>query len=355
MGNQKSILIVDDEPNNFDVIEILLFKENYALNYASTGHEALEQIQHHPPDVILLDVMMPDMDGIEVCRRIRKNVDWRHIPIIVVTALNSKEDLAQCLAAGADDFISKPVSGVEIRARVRSMLRIRQQYTDLQESLQLREDLANMIVHDLRNPLTSITLTCDLLRLIETSGKTLEKVEQISIAGQQLQTLVDSLLTTAKLQSGKLVPNLTENDLHEIGVSVLSDFSAIAAQKNIQLLHHFPEPGGCALLDAILFRRILDNLLSNAIKFSPSNSQVTLHLEYPAGKQVRVQVSDRGPGVSKEFKQSIFEKYEIGGLIKGASQTGLGLAFCKLAVESHQGQITVAENSPTGSVFTVEI
>lgn len=355
MEGQKSILVVDDEANNFDVIEILLFREDYQLNYAVSGHEALIQLEKNQPDVILLDVMMPDMDGIELCRRIRANPDWQHIPIIMVTALNSKEDLSQCLAAGADDFISKPVNGVEIRARIRSMLRIKQQYDDLQALLEIREDMANMVVHDLRNPLASILLACSVMRVVKSPEKLFEKINQIEIAGQRLQSMVDSLLLMAKLQSGKLVLNRTEADLHLLGTAVVSDFAAVAAQKKIQLVGHFPELGGSAWLDTAVFRRILDNLLSNAIKFSPSQSQVTLRLEYLPGKQARVQVCDAGLGVSEEFRQSIFEKYEIGSLIKGVSQTGLGLAFCRMAVEAHDGQITIQENQPVGSIFTVEI
>jgi diguanylate cyclase (GGDEF)-like protein len=133
--NNQSILIVDDEPRNFDVIESLLNEYDYELNYASSGQEALESLEILEIDLILLDVMMPDMDGIEVCERIKAIPKYRPIPIIMVTALTTKEDLAQCLNAGADDFISKPLNALELRARVQSMLRIKQQYDALQISL----------------------------------------------------------------------------------------------------------------------------------------------------------------------------------------------------------------------------
>ena len=133
--NNQSILIVDDEPRNFDVIEALLNEYDYELNYASSGQEALESLEILEIDLILLDVMMPDMDGVEVCERIKSIPKYRPIPIIMVTALTAKEDLAQCLNAGADDFISKPLNPLELRARVQSMLRIKQQYDALQISL----------------------------------------------------------------------------------------------------------------------------------------------------------------------------------------------------------------------------
>jgi len=126
-----SILVVDDEPNNFDVIETLLGNQDYQLHYAANGQEAIASLHLFKPDVILLDVMMPKIDGIKVCQRIKAIPKWTSVPIIMVTSLTEKNDLARCLAAGADDFISKPVSGIELTARVRSMVRIHQQYQQL--------------------------------------------------------------------------------------------------------------------------------------------------------------------------------------------------------------------------------
>jgi two-component system, sensor histidine kinase and response regulator len=353
MDTQPSVLVIDDEPDNFDVVETLLDGENYQLHYAPSGKGALDRLHSFQPDVILLDVMMPDLDGIEVCRRIKADPQWQTVPIIMVTALSAKEDLAQCLAMGADDFISKPVNGVELRARVHSMLRIKQQYDSLQDLLKLREDMVNMIVHDLRNPLASIVLSTEILRLAGISPeKQQQKVEEIVSAGQQLQSLINSLLLMAKLESGKMSLNYTEVDLSALCISAVADIEAIAAQKNLTFVSELPEPGGVVQVDAAIFRRVLDNLLSNAIKFSPSNSQVILRAEYlePGAK---VQVVDSGPGVSKDLQQRIFEKYEIGTLLPEVSQIGLGLAFCKMAIEAHHGFITGEDNHPQGSVFTV--
>lgn len=147
MDYQASVLVVDDEPDNFDVIETLLSREQYYLNYASNGLKLFDRLHSAHPDVILLDVMMPDVDGIEVCRQIKANAQWQHIPIIMVTALTAKEDLARCLDAGADDFISKPVNGVELRARVRSMLRISKQHRNIQNLCQQLQQ-ANQILED---------------------------------------------------------------------------------------------------------------------------------------------------------------------------------------------------------------
>lgn len=140
MTMQASILVVDDQPENFDVIEVLLQGQNYDLNYASNGRRAIERLDHYSPDVILLDVMMPEMDGLEVCRYLRSHPQWRMIPIIMVTALTAKEDVAKCLDAGADDFISKPLERMELQSRIRSMLRISFQYREIQQlCVQLQE------------------------------------------------------------------------------------------------------------------------------------------------------------------------------------------------------------------------
>lgn len=355
MAKQASILVVDDDLNNFKVIEILLLRDGYALDYAANGSEALNYLVDNQPDLILLDVMMPEVNGIEVCRQVKQSPCWKHIPIIMVTALNEKEDLSRCIEAGADDFVGKPVNGIELRARVRSMLRIKRQYDALQSTLQLQEDMSNMIVHDLRNPLTTILLASSILQAGELQPKQRRKAEQITIAGQQLQALIDSLLLMAKLESGNLVLDRIETDVCKIAALVISDFEAIAAQKNIELISQLSEPTGTVWVDVPVFRRVLDNLLSNAIKFSPSSSQVTLRIDYPPQLQVRIQVRDSGPGVSEELRQSIFEKYEIGQLVKEVPQTGLGLAFCKMAIAAHDGKIFVENDELKGAVFTIEL
>ncbi|WP_310423159.1 response regulator [Chamaesiphon sp. VAR_48_metabat_135_sub] len=152
--SEYSILVVDDEPDNFDVIEILLTSENYKLHYANSGEAAIAALDKFQPDVILLDLMMPGIDGIEVCKRINLMSEWSAVPIIMVTALTSREDLARCLAAGADDFVNKPVNGLELRARVNSMLRIKKQHDRIQSFSKLQRNN----IHSLSNNLNEIRL-----------------------------------------------------------------------------------------------------------------------------------------------------------------------------------------------------
>lgn len=360
-----SILVVDDEPDNFDVIEALLSvgsdtdesspDPGYQLQYASSGTAALDSLEMFQPDLILLDVMMPGIDGIEVCRRIKAMPQWQPVPIIMITALTAKDDLARCLKSGADDFISKPVNGMELRARVHSMLRIKQQYDDLQALLQSREDMVKMIVHDLRNPLTNILLGVGLLR----SGKYPEdrvsgKLAQMQSAAQKLQLLIDDLLKIALIESGKVCLNCKDVDLYDIVKSAISNFTPIATQKDQTLVWDLPnEPERIVSVDPAMIHRTLDNLLSNAIKFSPHNSEIGIAVEFLTTGEYKIQVSDAGPGVPEELREKIFEKYEVGTVMSAVSQIGLGLAFCKMVVEAHNGKISVRDNGSIGSVFEI--
>lgn len=354
--NLPSVLVIDDEPDNFDVIETLLSDRDYQLYYAASGQEALSTLNTFDPNLILLDVMMPEMDGIEVCQRIKTMPQWQSVPIIMVTALTAKEDLAHCLKSGADDFISKPVNGIELRARVHSMLRIKQQYDDLQALLKLREDMVNMVVHDLRNPLTDILFGLGLLERLNLSPeKQREKISKMQFSCQKLQLLIDDMLLMAKVQSGKLHLNQTETDLCTLIPSILSGFEAIAAQKKLELISKLPELGRNINVDVAMFRRVLDNLISNAIKFSPPDGQIIIYADYLEPDGARIQVADSGLGIPNALRQKIFEKYEIGTLMQDVSQIGLGLAFCKMVIHAHDGEISVKSNQPTGAIFEITL
>jgi signal transduction histidine kinase len=379
MNNKKSVLVVDDEPNGFDLIEAHLYREGYQLIYAPSGIEALNCLNTLMPDVILLDVMMPEMDGMEVCRKIKSTPHWQHIPIVMVTALSSKEDLARSLDAGADDFLSKPISGVELRARVRSMLRIKQQYDTLQTMLSLREDLSSMIVHDLRNPLTKILVSSNFLNESNLDEDDRQSLQLIASAGRQLNSMINDLLIQAKMESGKMILHCVEVDLNHLVREALSEFESVAATKNLQVKSHFLFPSLPISIDANLIRRVIDNLLSNAHKFSPKGGTITLNIKHlqteqavdksemgnikPQGqrllinpypsKRAIIQIADEGVGIQEDLKQRIFEKYEVGKFMPGVTQLGLGLAFCKMVIEAHNGTIIVEDNHPKGTIFTV--
>jgi signal transduction histidine kinase len=300
--------------------------------------------------------MMPDITGLELCRQLKLSPQWSHIPIIMVTALSTKDDLSRCLDTGADDFISKPVNGTELRARIRSMLRIKAQYDYVQSLLDMREDMVNMIVHDLRNPVSSILLTAELLKLPgRIPDNQRKQVERISQAGRSLESMINTLLIMAKLESNKMVLSRTNVNLFSLCTSAITDFETSAASKNLQLIIQAPEVHHPISIDANIVRRVIDNLLSNAIKFSPEDQSIIVQIAYSERGGTTIQVMDSGQGVSEPLRQLIFEKYEIGEFKAGTGQVGLGLAFCKLAIEAHGGTITVQNNHPTGAIFTIVI
>ncbi len=351
-----SLLIVDDEPDNFDVIEALLPSQGYVLHYAPSGETAIAALDMFRPDVILLDVMMPGLDGMQVCERIKAMPQWQFVPIIMVTALTSKEDLAHCLKAGADDFISKPVNGIELRARVHSMLRIKQQRDSLEALLQLREEMVNMVVHDLRNPVTNILFALDILDTMDLPREAQKaKIAQARFSGKQLRLLIDDLLIMAKIEQGRLQLNYTAVDLAGLITSLETSYQLILDQKRLTLITQLPKRVGWIMADAALFYRVLDNLVANAVKFSPKGGKIIVQADVLDRGGTKIQVSDEGPGVSPDLRERIFEKYEVGTLMEGVSQIGLGLAFSKMIVEAHHGEICVRDNTPKGAIFEITL
>lgn len=365
MGKKNIVLIVDDDAMARDVMEGLLFKENYQLDFAENGKQALAYLEEQLPDLILLDVMMPEMDGFTICKQLKASEQWRHIPIILVTALESKEDLARGLEAGADDFLHKPVDDVELKARVRAMLRIKKQYDELQAAMQIREELAHMIVHDMRTPLAAIIGFSSLLQAKETlPPEDLEDIGRIEAHAQRLNSFLNDMLMAAKMEAaGQLVLNRVPVDLNQLIEQVKNSHEIMARLKKIKITTELPLEARQLWVDVSLFHRVLDNLISNALKFSPHESTVMIQLEYlteepdPATRpQFRLQVIDQGPGIPEEYHRRIFDKFEVVALKQqNATQVGLGLSFCKTAVEAHQGCIFVETNEPVGSIFTVEI
>lgn len=344
-------------------MEMLLLREGYELYFAADGYEALAHLDEDEADVILLDVMMPGMDGFELCERLRRNPKWQHVPIILVTALDSKQDLARGLEAGADDFLQKPYNGLELRARVRSMLRIKQRHDELEAALQLRHDLSNMIVHDIRSPLSSIMIYCDLLEG-ELGGQS-ETLDTIRGEANRLSGFLTDMLMMAKMEGGRLMLARSKVDMNELAKATADSFSQMARLKDIDLALDLPKTSHALSVDPSLWRRVLDNLISNALKFSPTRGAVTVRVTYPendpaaalvSAVQVRIQVIDNGPGIPEEHRETVFDKFKIvASKRRDVSQVGLGLTFCKMVVEAHDGRIFVEPNKPRGSVFTIEL
>ena len=363
MNDYPCILIVDDEPIGRETLGEMVMSEDYQLFYASNGFDALAMAAEVALDLILLDVMMPGLNGFEVCRKLKADPMQRHVPVILVTALDDRSDLVRGIDAGADDFLHKPVNSMELRARVRSMLRIKSQYDALQETLYLREKLANMIVHDMRTPLAAILALSELAQLEATDPVQMqEDLETIYSHALRLNIFVNDMLMLAKMRAGELVLNRSMVDIEALVDLVKQSHLVMARLKRIDIAVHWPVLDASEVfIDEALFQRVLDNLLSNALKFSPPGSEVIVQVsmsDVPSTgeNQLKMSVIDRGPGIPPEFRETVFDQYTIVDIKqKDISQIGLGLAFCKMVVEAHGGRIYTESNKPHGAIFTIEL
>lgn len=354
------VCIVDDNVIARETLADLLYPENYELLLIESGLNLLAQIDSLSPDVILLDVMMPELNGFDVCQRLKTHPKWQHVPIILVTALDSKDSLVRGLDAGADEFVSKPVNGSELRARVRSMLRVKQQYDALNAMLQLREDMANMLIHDMRAPLATIALHAGLmLQRQNLATNDLQALQTIQAELRHLESFINDMLLVAKIEHDKLLLKREPCDLVQLIQQLVAQHELLGRLHQIKLNVDMPARPLVLPIDETLFSRMLDNLLANALRFSPTGGTVTVRLgevnEPATGLVRRIQVVDEGAGIPEEERRNVFDKFKIVSLKReGLSQIGLGLALCRMVAEAHGGQIYVTANEPHGAVFTVE-
>ncbi len=345
-----TILIVDDDANSRTLIRDLLGLEGYDVREAASVVEAMEAARASGPDVIITELMTASIDGIELCRSIRAEEGSRGTPIIVVTALDSREDMALALDAGATDFLAKPVNGIEVRARVRAMIRVSRARQTLEQLLALRTDFTNMVIHDLRNPLQVISFSAEILqrKLREPSPPLIRIRSQVS----RLQQLIDDLLVVAKSDAGVLTANLCEIDANELVQLVVEDCLPAAARLEISLLTKI-DVQWPLFVDPALLRRCLENLVLNAIKFSPAKGKVTIDL-LQQQQGLRIDVIDEGRGVPDALRQSLFQPFvTLEQTHPSVKQTGLGLAFCRMVAEAHGGTIAALPSEGTGSVFRI--
>jgi signal transduction histidine kinase len=358
--DRAKILIVDDQEKNIKLLKGMLFSQNYQLFEACNGEEALGLVDDIHPDLILLDVMMPGINGFEVCRQLKQDDKTKTIPIVMVTALSEKEHRVKALEAGADDFLSKPVDHTELVIRIKSLLRIKSYHDELLDSYieiaekndklleleKIKESLTHMIIHDLRNPLGALSGFIELSLLQQNlSEDQLELIQGCASSCHDLKDMVQSLLDIHKMEEGKL--ELKKETLHlgEVIDSTLCQFSPKANAKQVALHCHKTDSLPMISVDRDLMKRVIANLLNNAIRHTNVDGAVTITAEtFPENGSVHIRVEDTGDGLAPEYHQKVFDKFEQVRLNKkgvNVGASGLGLAFCKLAVEAHDGRIWV--------------
>jgi two-component system, sensor histidine kinase and response regulator len=347
-------MVVDDIPANVKLLEAQLRMQGYRVAVVTAGPSALAAAKEEPPDLILLDINMPGMDGFEVCRRLKADAALAEIPVLFVTARGQTRDKIEAFAAGAVDYITKPIQVEEVSARVGAHLTIRRQERLLRETISslrqleaLRDRLVHMVVHDLRSPLTVVQASFELIRAKHESVDTSQIAERGTNATRRMARLVNAMLDMNALETGCLEPTVTVVDLGDLVRPVVDEIATAAGERSVWFVES--ESPVIVECDGELVSRVLQNMLTNAVEHTHARTgSVSVHLTQ--GEQgVRVEVRDNGPGVAEEDREVIFEKF--GRRVDHVDSHGLGLAFSKLAVEAHGGQIGVRRASGGGSVF----
>jgi two-component system, sensor histidine kinase and response regulator len=355
-----SILMVDDNPVNLQVLASMLEQSGWRPRPVTSGRLGLQAARSTLPDLVLLDVNMPDMNGYEVCEQFKADPRLADIPVIFVSALGEAMDKVRGLRVGAVDYVTKPFHLDEIRARVTAHLELRRQrrelqasYEKLRDSERLRDSLVHMIVHDLRSPLAAIA---GFLELFEEEAReklgseTQEDVANAMRAARNMVRMINGILDVSKIEAQMMKLDLRECDLGRVVGQCLCDLESLVGARS--LAFERPAVPVLVLADQEIVARIVQNFLDNALRFTPAGGEIRVGITVEA-EHTRVFVSDTGPGIPADFHQGIFEKFvQVEGSAFPKNQTvGLGLAFCKLAVEAHGGQIGLASEVGKGSTF----
>ncbi|NJL09901.1 MAG: response regulator [Calothrix sp. SM1_7_51] len=355
------ILVVDDSPDNVFLIKTILEEEGYVIDTAENGPTALAKIDESPFDLILLDLMMPGMDGYEVTRRIRNNMALPFIPILLITAHDSP-NVAQGLDLGADDFIRKPVTVEELLARVRSLLRLKHSIDERDEIARQREDFVSRLTHDLRTPLVAADRMLILFQqgaLGELSAQMNEVITIMARSNSNLLAMVNTLLEVYRFEAGRKTLAFFTVNLKTLLEEVVSELTPLAQEKKLGFNLEFASElkadhiKSDILGDRLELHRLLTNLVGNAIKFTDNGSITILLATDAANKDIIVEVADTGHGITIEEQATLFERFRTGSHKRSGS--GLGLYLSRRIVEAHKGTIQVTSQIKKGSVFKVTL
>lgn len=353
MTLRNTILIADDDPVTRDILTAMLSDEYDELIFSAGGLETLDKVAAFMPDVILLDVIMPDMDGFEVCRRLKGDTRFQDIPVIMVSILRGKEDMIQGFDAGADDFLSKPVNGEELRARIRSMVRTKKRHEELKRTLKFRESLENRIFNDLREVLYPLLGYSDTLIKKAESPDDLRHIRNISNAASRLDSSLGDLLTATRIQGEERLTARDTADMNLFLSESLRCHENAVREKKITLVSDLPENSRNMLLDTKLFQSVLDHLLLNAVRATPEGGMIVLQTAYPddsSEPRIRIRISDEG-----KYSEEFFDKFRSAGSEKNIPEIGSGLAFCKTAIRALGGRIFAESGNSGGAIFILEI
>ena len=361
-----TVLVVDDNSENRALARETLGDEGYRVVEAKTGEDGVAAALREKPDCILMDVRMPGLDGIAACEQIRAAPEGANVAIIFVTAQRDVETFDRALAAGGDDFMTKPFRPAELAVRIQTALRLRRiaversalyaqlkQQRDALQRLELqKEQLVAFLVHDLKNPVNAIDLSAQQLeRGSGDPDKTKRVAGKIREETRTLLRMITNLLDISKADEGRLAPAIAAFDASALVRDIVDDMGSAAHRAGVSITSEAPPVEVEA--DREVLGRVLTNLVDNAIRHAPEGSEIKVSV-VSTGPSVELRVADSGPGVPKELRESVFERFRSGGKAATRTNRGLGLAFCKLAVEAHGGRIWIEDGSP-GAVFCVRL
>ncbi|GFZ41115.1 response regulator [Bacteroides nordii] len=364
--SEYKILIVDDVMSNVLLLKVLLTNEKFQIATASNGRQALDQVTKEKPDLVLLDVMMPDMSGFEVSQQLKANPETAEIPIIFLTALNSTADIVKGFQVGGNDFISKPFNKEELIIRVTHQISliaakriIVAQTEELRKTIIGRDKLYSVIAHDLRSPMGSIKMVLNMLILnlpSDTIGP--EMYELLTMANQTTEdvfSLLDNLLKWTKSQIGKLKVVYQDIDMVEVTEGVIEIFSMVAELKKISIRLETPSKLDVHA-DIDMIKTVIRNLLSNAIKFSNEETEILVTVQEQEGMAV-VSVKDSGCGIDEENQKKLLHTdthFSTFGT-NNEEGSGLGLLLCQDFVIKNGGRLWFTSAKGEGSTFSFSI
>ena len=363
--SEYKILIVDDVISNVLLLKILLTNEKFQVCTANNGTTCIEQAKKEHPDLILLDVMMPDISGFDTAVILKKDEETKDIPIIFLTALNTPADLVHGFKVGASDFLTKPFNKEELVMRVTQQISlvaakriIEKQNAELRATLSNRDKMYSVIAHDLRSPMASIRMVLNLV-VASTSPELVgpelyELLDKANKESEDVHDLLDNLLKWTKSQTGRLNVVIQDLDLNDIIPGVVDIFEMIAETKHIKLNLQTAEGPLVVTADNDMLKTIVRNFLSNAIKFSPENSSIDIIMSKDADF-AKVSVRDHGVGIAANRLGSIFHKGETTYGTSGEEGSGLGLQLCQDFAQKIGGDCTVESVEGEGSTFSVTI
>ncbi|MBE9005849.1 hybrid sensor histidine kinase/response regulator [Fortiea sp. LEGE XX443] len=367
------ILVVDDSPDNVFLIKTILEEEGYTVSTAENGIVALAQLEASPCDLVLLDLMMPGMDGYEVTKHIRGEMNLQqYIPILLITA-HDAPNVAHGLDLGADDFIRKPVTVDELMARVRSLLRLKHSMDERDEIARQREDFVSRLTHDLRTPLVAADRMLMLFEqgaLGNLSPQMQEAITIMARSNTNLLSMVNTLLEVYRFEAGRKTLAFQPVDLKRLVEEVVGELTPLAQAKALTITLDYAEDLATSTImgDRLELHRLLTNLIGNAIKFTESgyvairlspvkeiNEISSSGASSPASSNdyINIVVVDTGSGIPPEEQTTLFQRFRQGS--HKSSGSGLGLYLSRRIVEAHQGQIFVNSVLSKGSEFIVHL